>query len=66
MAKYNRICVSISDETKDKLNSLVENTNKNIQFTSKSAIVELALVKFFETASAESIASELSKQIVVK
>ena len=65
MTRYNRLCVTLSDETNDKLNSLVSNTNKKIQFISKSAIVELALVKYFESASAESIASELSEQIVV-
>ena len=65
MAKYNRLCVSISDETNEKLDSMVTNTNKKIKALSKSAIVELALVKFFETANAESIASELSEQIVV-
>ena len=66
MAKYNRLCVSISDETNEKLNSLVKNTNKKIKALSKSAIVEVALNKFFEDASSDSIANELSKQIVVE
>lgn len=65
MAKYNRLCVSISDETNAKLDSMVTNTNKKIKSLSKSAIVELALVKFFETTNAESIANELSEQMVV-
>ena len=65
MAKYNRLCVSISDETNNKLDSIVANTNKKIKALSKSAIVELSLNKFFENASADNIADELSKQIVV-
>lgn len=66
MAKYNRLCVTLSDETNDKLNSLVNNTNKKVQFISKSAIVELALKKFFKGATADSIASEISEQLVVE
>ena len=66
MAKYNRLCVSISDETDNTLNLVVEHTNKKIKALSKSAIVELALNKFFEDASSDSIAKELSKQIVVE
>ena len=58
---YNRICVSISDESKIKLDTLANNTN----IISKSAIVELALNKFFKDATADSIAKELSEQIVV-
>ena len=64
MAKYNRLCVTLSDENNIKLDSLVKNTN--IQFLSKSAIVNLALSKFFKNASAESIASEISEQLVVE
>ena len=64
MAKYNRICVTISDSNNTKLNSIVDNTNKKINVT-KSAIVDLALNKFFETISNDSIASELSEQLVV-
>lgn len=66
MAKYNRVCVTLSDETNNKLNSLVSNTNKKIQFISKSAVVEMALTKFFKDATAESIASEISEQLVVE
>ncbi len=66
MAKYNRLCVTLSDETNDKLNSLVNNTNKKVQFISKSAIVELSLKKFFKDATADSIASEISEQLVVE
>lgn len=66
MAKYNRLCVTLSDESNNKLNSLVNNTNKKVQFISKSAIVELALKKFFKDATAESIASEISEQLVVE
>lgn len=65
MAKYNRLCVSISDETNNKLNSLVDNTNKKIKALNKSAIVELALNKFFDNVDEDNIADELSKQIVV-
>ena len=65
MVKYNRLCVSISDETNDKLNSLIANTNKKIKALSKSTVVELALNKFFETISDDSIANELSEQLVV-
>lgn len=66
MAKYNRLCVSISDETNIKLNSLVNNTNKKIKALSKSAIVELALNKFFDSVDEDNVADELSKQIVVE
>ena len=65
MTRYNRLCVSISDETNDKLNSLIANTNKKIKALSKSTVVELALNKFFETISDDSIANELSEQLVV-
>ena len=63
MAKYNRLCVSISDETNNKLNSLVSNTNKRIKALSKSAVVELALNKFFETVDADSIGDEIQEQL---
>lgn len=65
MAKYNRLCVSISDETNNKLNSLVDNTNKRIKSLNKSTIVEIALTKFFEDITKEKIENEISKQIVV-
>ena len=64
MVKYNRICVTISDSNNDKLNSMIANTNKKINVT-KSAIVDLALNKFFEEISNDSLANELSKQLVV-
>lgn len=63
MTRYNRLCVSISDETNDKLNSLVTNTNKRIKALSKSAVVELALNKFLDDANDETIADELIEQI---
>ena len=63
MAKYNRLCVSISDETNNKLNSLVTNTNKKIKALSKSAVVEIALNKFFETVDADSISDEIQEQL---
>ena len=66
MAKYNRLCVTLSGETNGKLNSIVSNTNKKVQFISKSAVVELALSKFLKGATAESIASEISEQLVVE
>ena len=66
MAKYNRLCVTISDETNMQLDLIIDNANKKIKALSKSAIVELALVKFFETASTESIANELLEQMVVE
>ena len=65
MSKYNRLCVSISDETNIKLDSLVTDTNKKIRALSKSAVVEIALNKFLETATADNIADEISEQIVV-
>lgn len=65
MKKYNRLCVSISDENNSRLDSIVSNTNKKIKVVTKSAIVDMALNSFFETANADLIASELSKQIMV-
>ncbi len=65
MAKYNRLCVSISDETNNTLDSIVANTNKKIKALSKSAIVEIALVKFFENTDVDRIADEVAKQIMV-
>ena len=61
MKRKSRICVTISDENNLKLDSLVSNT----KILNKSAIVELALSNFFKNASAESIASEISEQLVV-
>lgn len=61
MKKYNRLCVSISDENNSKLDSLATNS----KILSKSAIVDLALNKFFRNATADSIASEISEQLVV-
>ena len=65
MAKYNRLCVSISDETNNTLDSIVANTNKKIKALSKSAIVEIALVKFFDNTDVDKIADEVAKQIMV-
>lgn len=62
MKRKSRICVTISDENNLKLDSLVSNT----KILNKSAIVELALSNFFKNASAESIASEISEQLVVE
>lgn len=62
MAKYNRLCVTISDENNSKLD-LLDSNNKIL---SKSAIVDLALTKFLKNATAESIASEISEQLVVE
>lgn len=59
--KYNRLCVTISNENKSKLDSLANNT----KIISKSAIIDLALNKFFKDATAESIANEISEQLVV-
>lgn len=64
MAKYNRLCVSISDETNTKLDSIVANTNKRIKALSKSAVVELALVKFFDNVNAETISDEFQEQLI--
>lgn len=61
MGKYNRLCVTISDENNSKLDSL----DSNNKILSKSAIVDLALTKFLKNATAESIASEISEQLVV-
>lgn len=66
MAKYNRLCVSISDETDNALNLIVEHTNKKIKALSKSAIVEIALVKFFADADVDRIVDEIEKQIMVE
>ena len=63
MTQYNRLCVSISDETNDKLNSLVANTNKRIKALSKSAVVELALTKFIDDVNDETIADELLNKV---
>ena len=63
MTRYNRLCVSISDETNDKLNSLVANTNKRIKALSKSAVVELALTKFIDDVNDETIADELLNKV---
>lgn len=65
MTRYNRLCVSISDETNDKLNLLIANTNKRIKALTKSAVVELALTKFLEDANSDTIANELIEQMVV-
>ena len=62
MARYNRICVTLSDGNNAKLDSLASNT----KILSKSAIVDLALTKFFKNATADSIASEISEQLVVE
>lgn len=62
MVKYNRICVTLSDENNANLDSLASNS----KILSKSAIVDLALSKFFKGATAESIASEISEQLVVE
>ena len=66
MAKYNRLCVSISDETDSTLNVIVEHTNKKIKALSKSAIVEIALVKFFDNTDVDKIVDEIEKQIMVE
>lgn len=60
--KYNRLCVTISDENNSKLNSL----DSNNKILNKSAIVDLALTKFLKDATADSIASEISEQLVVE
>lgn len=62
MKKYNRLCVTLSDENNAKLDSLVSNS----KIVSKSSIVDLALNKFFKNATAETIASEISEQLVVE
>ena len=61
MGKYNRVCVTISDENNSKLDSL----DSNNKLLNKSKIIDLALTKFFKGATAESIASEISEQLVV-
>lgn len=65
MAKYNRLCVSISESNTNKLDSMITNTNKNINILTKSNMVDLALTKMFENATSETIATEIQKQIVV-
>ena len=65
MANYNKICVTISDSNNTKLNNLVDNTKKKINIT-KSAIVDLALNKFFEDISKkDSVEKEILEQLVV-
>lgn len=64
MAKYNRICVTISDSNNTKLNTYYANTKKKINVT-KSAIVDLALNKFFEDLDKkDSVENEISKELV--
>ena len=63
---YNRLCVSVSDETKDKLNSIVGTNSKKIRGITKSAVVELALVRFFESVNENMLVNELSKQLMVE
>ena len=50
---YNRLCVSISDETKERLTQIMQ--NKKIKAVTKSAIVELALLKMFDELSDKDI-----------
>ena len=61
MGKYNRVCVTISDENNSKLDSL----DSNNKLLNKSKIIDLALTKFLKNATADSIASEISEQLVV-
>ena len=61
MTKYNRLCVSVSDNSKDKLELIINNSN--IRGLTKSAIVDMALIKFFETIDADSITDEISKSL---
>ena len=63
--EYNRVCVTLSDENNDMLNSLVGNTNKKINILSKSNVVNLGLNKLFDGATRETIANEIKKQLVV-
>ena len=65
ITKYNRICVTLSDENNQMLNSLVGNSNKNMNLLTKSNVVNLGLNKLFENATSESIAYEIQKQSMV-
>ena len=62
MVKSKKITITISNEHNKQLDSLANNSRINA--ITKSAIVDLALAKFFENASVDSIESELSKQII--
>lgn len=54
--KYNRLSVSISDETKSKLEYLYK--NRKIQSLTKSAIVEDALLRYFDDLDEKYIKKE--------
>lgn len=62
MVKSKKITITISNEHNNKLDSLAKNSRINA--ITKSAIVDLALARFLEDASVDSIESELSKQII--
>jgi len=58
--KYNRVAVTVSDENYEMIEKLVKNNKKSI--ISKSAIVDVALTKFFKNATVESIARAIVEQ----
>lgn len=62
MVKSKKITITISNEHNNQLDSLAKNSRINA--ITKSAIVDLALARFLENASVDSIESELSKQII--
>ena len=62
MVKSKKITITISNEHNKQLDSLAKNSRINA--ITKSAIVDLALARFLEDASVDSIESELSKQII--
>jgi len=62
MVRSKKITITISNEHNNQLDSLAKNSRINA--ITKSAIVDLALARFLENASVDSIESELSKQII--
>ena len=57
-----KITITITNAHNNKFNALSKNSRINA--ITKSAILDLALAKFFENATVNSIESELSNQII--
>ena len=56
-----KITITITKEHNEKLNNVVKHSRINA--ITKSAIVDLALARFFEDATTDSIESEITTQI---
>ena len=59
---FKKITITITNPHNNKFNALSKNSRINA--ITKSAILDLALAKFFENATVNSIESELSNQIM--